>query len=275
MDDNANRTRHHLWCRRDVVSEAIVHLTTAGAAFESGSMPEARAAIDLALQEATSWPERGRVLHGAGYIYLHDGDPVAAADYWRTFISESRVEDTTGISPATTAAAWYYLGLSLRQTCGYAEAVVAYEEAAARYRTLQDEPALCQVLQNQAWAMCLAGSYGMAMVALAEAAMYVQTVEDRWHQRVGLIHAASGSGWYDSKAAVEAAEQLAADETASLDVRCQAAWVAATTYLKAGVRDPVGPLVDLTTSLADQCGSRRIRRDADQLAERFRATQTA
>lgn len=203
---------------------AAEHLLGARCARGRGDLFGARWALGEAEEARPEGQVLGQVRFTYGLVLREIGEYNTAIEYLSACIRG--LGHYAELAPVMEGPAYYNLGLALRQTRRYDEALSAYQEAAARFRGESMHTYLCMTLQNLAWVACLVGNAPAAQSALAEAEPLCNSEVLRTHQSLGQAFVASLGDLPDRERAMALCESFIRAEHTPNQVRSHAYWLA-------------------------------------------------
>ena len=203
---------------------AAEHLLGARCARGRGDLFGARWALNDAVESATEGPVLGQVRFTYGLVLREIGEFGTAIEFLSACIQG--MHGYAELAPVMEGPAYYNLGLALRQTRRFPEALSAYREAAARFRAEGMRTYLCMTLHNMAWVACLVGDLPTAQSALGEAEPLCDTGDLRVHQSIGQAFAHSLGGPAEQEQAMRTCEGLTKADHAPAHIRSHAYWLA-------------------------------------------------
>lgn len=236
-----------------------------------GDLPRARMALEEGLGAGAAGRVAGQLRMTLGVVLREAGEPLSAIEHLQAWIDGTAAYPE--LVPVALGAAWYNLGLALRQARRHAEAIQAYITACEAFRRHDLPEHLCKGLHNLAWVACGAGNTPLAAEALDEAEELCRTDELRWHQRVGRAYLEALAG--ASHSAMELCETITRNAgVAPPAVVSHAYWVAGTVALDLGQFDAARSLAMQAQQWAARAsGENRSLHDAGELLRAIRLAE--
>jgi len=266
----ADAWREYTALREAGMADAEAHLMGGRSARALGDLRRACWAFDLAIEAGPTGNVLGQLRFARGITFREAGMIGAAVEELKECIAG--ITDYQSLAPVMMGAAWYNLGLALRQAKRLTDAIAAYEHAVAHYRAEDLSTPLCMALHNLAWAACCSGDPDRAVEALAESGPLCNTDTLRWHQALTQAFVDSFGDTEDRRRALETCETFGHDdELIPAALRSHAAWLAGSIALCLGQLDAAEALAKQAAHLAGLAkGENRTLHDASELLQSVR-----
>lgn len=245
------------------------HLVGARVAMAREDLHAARWAIEKAAAETSTGALLGQIRYTRGLALQLLGDVQAAIEQMQACING--VNEYPELGPVMLGPAWNNLGLLLRQSKRYQEAIDAYTTACGICRTESLHTYLCMALHNLAWTACMMRDRVRAEAALDEAEPLCKSESLQWHQQITLAYLAALGDMDEQRQAMELCQSIIDQGEAPIDVRSHACWVAGQVALQLGQLDAAEDLAKQAVHHASQDRSEsRCLRDAADLLRSIR-----
>lgn len=245
------------------------HLVGARVAMAREDLLAGRYAIEKAAAESSTGALLGQIRYTRGLILQLLGDVQAAIEQMQACINGVNEYPTLG--PVMLGPAWNNLGLLLRQSKRYQEAIDAYTTACGICRTESLPTYLCMALHNLAWTACMMGDRTRAQFALDESEPLATTATLKWHQKITQAYLSALGDLDDQRHAMELCQSLISQPDAPIDIRSHACWVAGQVAMKLGQLEAAEDLAKQAVHHASQDRSEsRCLRDAADLLRSIR-----
>ncbi|MFZ5815714.1 MAG: tetratricopeptide repeat protein [Bacillota bacterium] len=225
-----------------------------------------------ALGAFPSGPLLGQIRLLLGEVERRIGEVDEAVAHLQSFLDD--MVEYTNLGALWEGAAFYNLGLTLRQAGRHEESRVAYRQAVQVFRRESLREPLRRALQNLAWVACIQGDAEEAHRALDEADALLNGEEARWRQRLGRSFLLATMGHY-SQAMDLCGAIVRAEGKVPPDVRSHACWIAGSQALRSGRYDLALAMAEQALHHAAQSGrENRVLHDAAELFRKVRSHLT-